>query len=99
MYIRPAAKHTHLRRLRRLRALGVRSNVPDVSPVVDARERRDARGMRDELGVENSSWGETARSLAAREMGERRKETASGKAVYGNLMSGLGIGMETMRRN
>lgn len=35
--------------------------------------------MRDELGVENSSWGETARSLAAREMGERRKETALGQ--------------------
>ena len=64
---------THLLRLRRLRALGVRSKVPDVSPVVDARERRDARGMRDELGVENSSWGETGTSLASREWEEGEK--------------------------
>ena len=62
-----SCKNKHLRRRRRLRALGVRSNVPDVSPVVDARERRGARGMRDELGVENTSWGETAGSLATRE--------------------------------
>lgn len=44
----------HLRRLRRRRALGVRSIVRDASPAADARERRDARGIGTELGVENS---------------------------------------------
>lgn len=50
---------SYLRRLLRLRVLGVRSNVFDVSPVADARERRDARGIGTEEGVDKCGRRET----------------------------------------